>query len=214
MDDISTTLQDLKHRVADNGVIFTSGGIGPTHDDVTYEGVAKACGEVSLRIMHITSWDSCRGSGVRHCTADFADVTLQRHEPTIERMKKHYSTRGLELNEARLRMATLPSPAQASYCMANGLPLTGNFLADGMYSTHEALATLICQVLFSGVLWVPLVVAQCGGASVYVLPGERIAICSCGAGFCTCAQFCRVCPVHSALMLCICARRKTNHPAS
>ncbi len=116
VDDISSTLQDLQRRVADNGVIFTSGGIGPTHDDVTYEGVAKACGEVSscIRSPTIVVPPSSRlRSG--HWAAGFADTTLQRHDPTIERMKEHYSKRGLELNEARLRMATLPSPAQASF---------------------------------------------------------------------------------------------------
>lgn len=40
-----------------------------------------------------------------------AGGTLERHKPTVERMQKHYDERGVELNEARLRMATLPYPA-------------------------------------------------------------------------------------------------------
>ena len=48
VEDISSTLQDLRRRVANSGVVFTSGGIGPTHDDVTYDGVARAFGEASF----------------------------------------------------------------------------------------------------------------------------------------------------------------------
>ena len=102
-------------------------------------------------------------------------MTLQRHEPTIERMRENYSKRGLELNDARLRMATIPSPAQVSFFMANFLPHScTDMVAHSLYSTREGFASMMCQVLFSGDLWVPLVVAQCGGASVYVLPGKAL----------------------------------------
>lgn len=37
---------------------------------------------------------------------------LQLHAPTVERMRESYSKRGMELNEARLRMATLPMPSE------------------------------------------------------------------------------------------------------
>ena len=40
------------------------------------------------------------------CLPD-AGTELQLHEPTVQRMQEHYSKRGVELNEARLRMATL-----------------------------------------------------------------------------------------------------------
>ena len=50
-----------------------------------------------------------------------AGTELQLHEPTVQRMQEHYSKRGVELNEARLRMATLPAGAEvmppASYCL-------------------------------------------------------------------------------------------------
>lgn len=41
-----------------------------------------------------------------------AGVKLALHQPTVDLMQQHYSARGLELNEARLRMATLPTPAE------------------------------------------------------------------------------------------------------
>ena len=34
IDDIVSTVHSLKARVGENGAIITSGGIGPTHDDV------------------------------------------------------------------------------------------------------------------------------------------------------------------------------------
>lgn len=42
--DITASITALKHRVGPDGYVFTSGGIGPTHDDVTYEAVAATFG--------------------------------------------------------------------------------------------------------------------------------------------------------------------------
>ena len=38
-----------------------------------------------------------------------AGAPVQRHQPTVERMEVHYRKRDIPLNEARLRMATLPT---------------------------------------------------------------------------------------------------------
>jgi molybdenum cofactor synthesis domain-containing protein len=63
--------------------VFTSGGIGPTHDDITADAVAEAMGAAL---------------GVR----EDAHAILQAH----------YERMGVEMNEARLRMARIPEGAQ------------------------------------------------------------------------------------------------------
>ncbi|KAJ9523700.1 hypothetical protein QJQ45_020127, partial [Haematococcus lacustris] len=43
-DDIAATALRLRQRVGPSGFVFSSGGIGPTHDDVTYPALATAFG--------------------------------------------------------------------------------------------------------------------------------------------------------------------------
>jgi len=62
--------------------VFTTGGIGPTHDDITAECVAKAFG-----------------------------LPLIYHPEAMRRMTAHYQRQGTEFNEARKRMARTPEGA-------------------------------------------------------------------------------------------------------
>lgn len=50
VEDIKATVQQLRQRVGPDGFVFSSGGIGPTHDDVTYEAIAAAFGERLLPV--------------------------------------------------------------------------------------------------------------------------------------------------------------------
>ncbi|HBQ37387.1 MAG TPA: competence/damage-inducible protein A [Rhodobacteraceae bacterium] len=71
-------------RLANNHThVFTSGGIGPTHDDITADAVAAAFGTPI---------------GIR--------------DDALELLKKHYAKVGTELNDARLRMARIPQGAR------------------------------------------------------------------------------------------------------
>ena len=59
--------------------VFTSGGIGPTHDDITTASVAKAF-----------------------------DVAVERNAEAMRRLTAHYDNSGVEFNEARRKMADIP----------------------------------------------------------------------------------------------------------
>src|SRR5499427_11150570 len=63
-------------------VVFTSGGVGPTHDDVTIEGVARALG-----------------------------VPVVRDPRLVSMLERFYRDRRQELTEARLKMAEVPEGA-------------------------------------------------------------------------------------------------------
>jgi molybdenum cofactor synthesis domain-containing protein len=78
-DEIVAALDALRHRYDH---VFTSGGIGPTHDDVTADAVARAFG-VSI--------------GVR--------------EDARAILVRYYADAGIALNEGRLRMARVPEGA-------------------------------------------------------------------------------------------------------
>ncbi|KAJ3031778.1 UNVERIFIED_CONTAM: hypothetical protein HDU68_000065 [Siphonaria sp. JEL0065] len=86
---IVQTVQDISAEF-EGGHVITSGGIGPTHDDITYASIAKAF-----------------------------NLSLVRHDETCSLMQKIAHTRDpstpFDLNPGRLRMATLPSPAAVTF---------------------------------------------------------------------------------------------------
>lgn len=73
--------------------VFTTGGIGPTHDDITVDAVAKALG-----------------------------VGVIIHPEARAILERYYGGRGLELTEARLRMARTPDGAELIANRMSGAP--------------------------------------------------------------------------------------------
>jgi molybdenum cofactor synthesis domain-containing protein len=76
MDAIVEAVNTLRAR---NDYLFTTGGIGPTHDDITVDAVAQALG-----------------------------VDVEIHPDARKVLEDYYATRG-GLNEGRLRMARVPA---------------------------------------------------------------------------------------------------------
>lgn len=104
--------------------VFTTGGIGPTHDDITADSVAKAF-------------------GVAICVDDRAR----------DLMAEYYSSRGIELTDARLRMARLPHGAQL---VRNAISAAPGFMIDnvivmaGVPSIMRVMLTDATQYLATG----------------------------------------------------------------
>lgn len=104
--------------------LFTCGGIGPTHDDITAEAVADAMG-VSI--------------GIR----DDARAILQAH----------YDRQGQELNEARLRMARIPEGAELienPISAAPGFSLVNVHVMAGVPSIFQAMVASLLPRLSGG----------------------------------------------------------------
>ena len=77
--EIVDALNSLRNRY---DYVFTTGGIGPTHDDITADSVAKAFG-----------------------------VGIDYHAQAFQAFKDYFKEIGLEANEARMRMARTPHGA-------------------------------------------------------------------------------------------------------
>ena len=77
---------------ARNDYLFTTGGIGPTHDDITVDAIAAAL-----------------GIGVEH------------HPEAVAVLTRYYETRG-GVNETRLRMARVPAGADLIRNKMSGAP--------------------------------------------------------------------------------------------
>lgn len=82
-DDVADIAETVLRLSRSFDYVFTSGGIGPTHDDVTYEAVAKAFVQ-----------------------------PLAYHEPTLSKLNAFYEARKRTVNDAAKRMALFPAGAK------------------------------------------------------------------------------------------------------
>ena len=104
--------------------LFTSGGIGPTHDDITADAVAAAFG------VHI---------GVRDDAAAL--------------LAAHYERMGREFNEARQRMARIPDTATLidnPVSVAPGFSLGNVHVMAGVPNVFEAMLASVLSGIKGG----------------------------------------------------------------
>lgn len=118
--DIVAAVNALRARYT---YVFTTGGIGPTHDDITADSVAKAL-----------------------------DVSIDHHPEVVARFKERYQKPG-ELNEARLRMARIPQgaqPIQSATILAPGFCIDNVIVMAGVPSIMQAMMDIVAPTLRVG----------------------------------------------------------------
>lgn len=91
-DDSDAIVESVNALRARNDYLFTTGGIGPTHDDITVDAIARALG-----------------------------VGVEVHPTARAMLAGYYDTRG-GLTEARLRMARVPAGADLIENRMSGAP--------------------------------------------------------------------------------------------
>lgn len=104
--------------------VFTSGGIGPTHDDITADCVAMAFGR---------------------------DIDVRDDARAL--LAAHYAKTGLELNEARLRMARIPDRAKLienPVSVAPGFTIGNVHVMAGVPSVFQAMVASVLPTLTGG----------------------------------------------------------------
>ncbi len=118
---IETALNALRENY-DN--VFTSGGIGPTHDDITADAIAAAFG---VRI------------GVR--------------DDALAQMRARYESMDMDMNPSRLRMARIPDGATLIENPVSGAPgftLENVHVMAGVPSVFKAMVASVVPTLRGG----------------------------------------------------------------
>lgn len=128
-----TIIETLNECRAKFDYVFTTGGIGPTHDDITSECVAKAFG-----------------------------VAIELNAEAHDLLKSHYDNPA-DLNEARLRMARIPVGAeliQNPISKAPGFRMENVYVMAGVPMIMQAMFQGIKHQLIGGK---PMVSRSVGG---------------------------------------------------
>jgi molybdenum cofactor synthesis domain-containing protein len=108
----------------ENDHVFTSGGIGPTHDDITADAVAAAFG-----------------------------AAIDVRDDARALLAAHYERTGMELNSARLRMARIPDGADLidnPVSAAPGFTLGNVHVMAGVPAIFQAMLASVLSRIASG----------------------------------------------------------------
>ena len=104
--------------------VFTSGGIGPTHDDITAESISAAFG-----------------------------LPCTHHPQAMREMAEHYAKRGMEFTDARKRMARTPEGAELidnPVSKAPGIRIENVYIMAGVPKIMQAMMDAIAPTLQGG----------------------------------------------------------------
>lgn len=117
--------------------VFTTGGIGPTHDDITAEAMAKAFG-----------------------------VAIDHHPDAVATLTAYFKEIGREPNEARMRMARVPKGATLidnPVSKAPGFQIGNVFVMAGVPKIMQAMLEQVMPRLAKGVPMQSRVIEVLGG---------------------------------------------------
>jgi molybdenum cofactor synthesis domain-containing protein len=120
-DEIVAAVNALRSRYA---YVFTTGGIGPTHDDITADAISKAFG-----------------------------VPCDYDAKALAMMEAAYSKRGLEMTAARKRMARMPVGAKHianPISTAPGFQVENVYVMAGVPSIFQAMLDNVVPTLKTG----------------------------------------------------------------
>ena len=120
-DEIVAAVNALRQRYT---YVFTTGGIGPTHDDITADAVAKAFG-----------------------------VPCEYDAKALSLLAASYATRNIEFNEARKRMARMPRGAahiDNPVSVAPGFRIGNVHVMAGVPSIFQAMLDSVVPTLKTG----------------------------------------------------------------
>lgn len=121
-DDIIAAVNALRSRY---DYLFTSGGIGPTHDDITADAIAVAFG-----------------------------VSIDHDPRAMKMLSEHYASRDIEFTTARQRMARIPDTADLipnSVSIAPGFILENVYVMAGVPSVFQAMLEAVLPTLEGGI---------------------------------------------------------------
>lgn len=120
--DIIAAVNALRARYT---YVFTTGGIGPTHDDITADSIARAFG-----------------------------VGISHHPEASAILLEHFAAMGREPNEARMRMARIPHGATLilnSVSKAPGFRIENVFVMAGVPKIMNAMMEDLAPQLSGGI---------------------------------------------------------------
>ena len=120
-DDIVAAINAVRQRYT---YVFTTGGIGPTHDDITADSVARAFG-----------------------------VPCDYDDKAMALLGESYAARGIEFNEARKRMARMPKGAthiDNPVSIAPGFRIGNVHVMAGVPSIFQAMLDDVVPTLKTG----------------------------------------------------------------
>lgn len=123
-DDPDAIVTAVKALSAGFETVFTSGGIGPTHDDITAD-----------------------------CIAAAFNASIDVRDDARALLQAHYDRQGVELNEARLRMARIPVGAvliDNPVSIAPGFTLGNVHVMAGVPAVFQAMVATVLPTLTGG----------------------------------------------------------------